>query len=354
MKFATLLDVARSAGVSYATADRVVNARGGVAEKSKVRVHDAIAALGYRRDESAANLARKRIYRFHFLLPDDSNEFFCALNDAVQAHSRQPRVSRTAFQVTRMPAFCETALVRALDGIDAGQTECLCVVALDTPAAVDAVRRARARGVPVVTLVSDIAADARDHYVGIDNLVAGRTAGRMMGLAHFRRPGCVLPIIGAARAHDHTERLRGFRALLRMQFPQVEILDPVVSGDDAATIHRALSQASRAHPGLSGVYNVGAGNEGLTGWVSGIASPSRPAIVLHELLPGSRRALEAGWIDAVIDQKPYETIGEALRIMHLVADGQPPPHAVPGIAPAIYLCENLPPAGPSSDRNPPR
>ncbi len=55
MKFATLHDVAETAGVSYATVDRVVNRRGGVAHKSVVRVQDAIEKLGYVRDETAAN-----------------------------------------------------------------------------------------------------------------------------------------------------------------------------------------------------------------------------------------------------------------------------------------------------------
>ncbi|WP_335339677.1 LacI family DNA-binding transcriptional regulator [Frigidibacter mobilis] len=64
MRSPTLHDVARSAGVSYSTADRVLNGRGGVAEKSAQRVLRAIEELGYRRDIHAANLSRRRNYRF--------------------------------------------------------------------------------------------------------------------------------------------------------------------------------------------------------------------------------------------------------------------------------------------------
>ncbi len=344
LKFATLLDVARSAGVSYATVDRVVNGRGGVAQKSVVRVQDAIEKLGYERDETAANLARKRVYRFHFLLPDDSNDFFRALNAALRSHQNQSNLLRTRFNATRVPAFSEAAIVAALDGIDPAKTDCVCVVAFDTPIVVAAVRRAKARGLKIVTLVSDIAATERNDYVGIDNLVAGKTAGRMMGLAHTSRAGCVLPIIGANRAHDHTQRLHGFRDLLQTHFPSVHLLDPVKSHDEALTIHHVLSDAWDAHPNLTGVYNVGAGNDGLIDWVSGIAPMNRPVMVIHELLPNSRAALEAGLIDAVIDQKPHEAIGEALRIMRQLVDAQAVTQDSPLITPAIYLCENLPPA----------
>lgn len=343
MKFATLHDVARAAGVSYATVDRVVNARGGVAQKSVDLVETAIKELGYERDLTAANLARKRVYRFHFLLPDDSNDFFRVLNAALIAHEGRPSPFRTTFKTTRIAAFSEAAIIEALGGITAEDTDCVCLVALDTPLVTAAVTRARKRGLQVMTLVADIAKDARDFYVGIDNLVAGKTAGRMMGLTHGRQPGCVLSIIGANRAHDHHERLEGFVAVLQSHFPTIEILPTAKSRDDAQTINQVLSDAWAKHPELTGVYNVGAGNQGLINWVHTIPAQTRPIIVIHELASVSRAALEAGQIDAVIDQKPFETIGQALRIMRLLTDKQPLPTDEPTITPAIYLCDNLPP-----------
>lgn len=352
MKFATLHDVARLAGVSYATVDRVVNKRGGVAQKSVLRVQDAIESLGYERDETAANLARRRIYRFHFLLPDNNNDFFKALGAAISAQQSESNLLRTRFQTTRVPAFSEDALIEALDRIDTASTDCVCLVALDTPAVVDAVNRAKGRGLKLVTLVSDIASTRRDHYVGIDNLVAGKTAGRMMGLAHVRRAGRVLPIIGANRAYDHTQRLDGFRAILQRHFPEVALLEPVKSRDDATTINRDVAEAWASDPDLTGIYNIGAGNDGLIEWVQTVAPQDRPVIVVHELLPNSRAALEAGWIDAVIDQKPFEAIGEALRIMRAIVDGHFVEQTAAVITPAIYLCENLPPTETNLNRMP--
>lgn len=342
MKFATLHDVARAAGVSYATVDRVVNERGGVSHKSALRVQEAIKQLRYERDLSAANLARKRAYRCHFLLPEDRNDFFQNLNDALQHHIAQPNPFRVGITTTRVPAFSETALISALDSIDTTTTDCVCVVALDVPDVIAALERVRDRGVKLLTLVSDVASSKRDHYIGIDNYVAGKTAGRMMGLCHGRQPGRVLPIIGANRANDHIERLSGFREIMQTHFPKVVLLDPVKSRDDPATVNIALGQTWQAHPDLTGVYNIGAGNDGLVNWVSDISVDERPFMVIHELLPTSRGALQAGLVDAVIDQKPYEIIEEALRMMRLLVDGQPQTGAAPVITPAIYLRENLP------------
>lgn len=340
MKPTTLQDVANAAGVSYATVDRVVNGRGGVAAKSAQRVQAAIAQLRYARDQNAANLARRRIYSFAVLLPDPVNPFFAALRAALDQCLAQADAFRTRADLRLLPAFDSAALVAAIDRVPGDRFDALCVVALDTPPVRAALERARGRGLAVVTLVADVDAAARDHYIGIDNALAGRTAGRMMGLAHGRQPGRVLPILGTRDAFDHRARLDGFAETIARHFPDITLGDAVESGDDPARIQTLLEQADAPFTGL---YNIGAGNAGLLDWLRRAPAP-RPVTLIHELLPEAREGLDAGLIDAVIDQKPAQTMAEALRAMRHLADGLPPPMA-PDIAPAIYLRENLPPAG---------
>jgi len=52
----TVNDVARVAGVSLATVDRVLNERSGVRSITIDKVHNAVEHLGYVRDTAAANL----------------------------------------------------------------------------------------------------------------------------------------------------------------------------------------------------------------------------------------------------------------------------------------------------------
>ena len=49
-------------------------------------------------------------------------------------------------------------------------------MALEHPAVREAVNQLAERGVPTVTLISDIAHTSRAAYVGLDNRAAGRTA----------------------------------------------------------------------------------------------------------------------------------------------------------------------------------
>ena len=57
----TVNDIARVAGVSLATVDRVLNERPGVRAVTIQKVHEAIEELSYVRDTAAANLAEKNL-----------------------------------------------------------------------------------------------------------------------------------------------------------------------------------------------------------------------------------------------------------------------------------------------------
>ena len=82
-------DVARQAGVSLATVDRVLNGRPGVRPETAEKVEEAIRALDFRRDLSASLLARARDLRVIFLIPDGSNEFMASLRRRHRAAAAQ-------------------------------------------------------------------------------------------------------------------------------------------------------------------------------------------------------------------------------------------------------------------------
>ena len=66
----TIFDVARLAGVSRGTVDRVVYGRGRVSESTKKKVLKAISELGYSPNPNASSLANRKEYRFACLIPD--------------------------------------------------------------------------------------------------------------------------------------------------------------------------------------------------------------------------------------------------------------------------------------------
>lgn len=65
----TIFDVARLAGVSRGTVDRVIYGRGRVSQETKEKVRKAVAELGYSANPNASSLANRKEYRFACLIP---------------------------------------------------------------------------------------------------------------------------------------------------------------------------------------------------------------------------------------------------------------------------------------------
>jgi LacI family transcriptional regulator len=341
MRNPTLHDVARAAGVSYSTADRVLNRRGGVAEKSVLRVQNAIDELGYQRDIHAANLSRQRSYDFRFYLPQGDHGFFSVLRQAVERQVAQRQLDRMRITIHDVPPLDADALAAELSRIRPGDCDCLGIVGSDSPALTAAVERLEDLGIPVVTLVSDAAGEARSLYVGINNVIAGRTAGRLLRLAHGHGAGRVLPILGKLDSRDHRDRLLGATEVLAEPGQQLRLLPPLEVLDRPETMQQKLAAALSSDDGITGIYSIGAGNRALIRILAEMTHP-RPFVILHELAPLSREALETDLIDCIIDQKPNEEIARALQAMKAIADKLPA--TATDITPTIYLKDNLPAA----------
>ncbi|MFK7835504.1 MAG: LacI family DNA-binding transcriptional regulator [Sulfitobacter sp.] len=339
----TINDIARVAEVSLATVDRVLNARPGVREKTVKKVNQAIADLGYVRDTAAANLARGRIYNFVFILPSNDNEFLTLLEGQISQLAIAMRHERTRLSFVRVAAFDPVALAEAVDAIDAAKVDGVAIFGPETPSVRDSVAHLKANGVTVVSLVADIPSSERDHYVGVDNVAAGRTAAQLLGRFLGPRAGAVLVLTGSMLARDHLERRLGFDEVMARDFPQLKVLASLEGRDDPDLIERLLPGTLAEAPEIIGIYSSAAGNEGLLRFFATQAPSTRPVVVAHELTPLSRRALGNGMFDAVISQDSGHLVRSAVRVMRAKSDNMPINTPQERIRIDVYLKENMPP-----------
>jgi LacI family transcriptional regulator len=334
-------DIARVAGVSLATVDRVLNARPGVRSVTIEKVNKAIAELGYVRDTAAANLARRRLYRLLFIIPENSNEFVIALDKEIADQGAILFHQRTTLERVTVPPFDPRALVETLDALDPEFIDGVAVFGVETPAVRDAVKRTRAKGIAVVALISDLPSSERDHFVGIDNIAAGRTAAELMG-RFTKRDGRILVITGSRLARDHLERRKGFDAKMAEDFPKLEVVASIEGRDDPKLIREMLPGVFAAYPDLCGIYSSAAGNPGLIQFLEENGPYPDLVVVAHELTPASRVALQSGTFDAIINQDTGHIVRSATRLLRATVDQVPFDDTQERIRIDIYLKENLP------------
>jgi len=337
----TVHDIAEKAGVSLATVDRVLNNRPGVKAKTRTLVEETIAEIGYVRDVAAANLARKRLYRFEFLIPDSDNSFLDQLRGAVHEVAALSRVDRIEIGVREVAAFDAQALVAAMREAMAGEPDGIAVVAIDEDSVRAVTEEAADAGIAIVTLVSDLPGSRRIHYAGIDNLAAGRTAASLLG-RFMGATGSVGVIVGSLNARDHRERLAGFEQVIERNYPEIRILPLIEGRDDPARVQTLSERLLAEHGELSGLYSLGAGNRGLVKALRAQPPARHLPVIAHELTATTRAALSEGLFDAVLNQDAGHEVRSAVRVMKAHADGLHTVDAQERIRIDIFLKDNMP------------
>lgn len=338
----TVHDIARSAGVSLATVDRVLNSRPGVRHITRERVEQAISSLGYVRDVAAANLAKSRTYSFVFLLPSNDNSFMIGLRDEVHNAVLRSGSERTEIRVIDIPPFDAQALAAALNDLAGADVDGVAFVAVESETVQAAVARLREEGLAVVTLVSDLPGSVRDHYAGIDNHAAGRTSANLLGRFLGGGDGRVAVIAGSMLVRDHRERLEGFLAVMGENFPRLAVLPVMEARDDPTLAAEFVSATLSRYSDVIGLYSLGAGNRGIIHALRQVKPDRRPVVIAHELTQTTQAALSEGLIDAVLNQDAGHEVRSAIRVLKAKADGQQVIAAQERIRIDIFLKDNLP------------
>jgi LacI family transcriptional regulator len=338
----TIADIARTSGLSTATVDRALNGRPGVSAANRQRVLRAAKELGYLPSEGMFPLPSRPAH-LEFLIPFGQNAFMRDIARAIAEFSATlPLVA--SCNVIMIDGIGPDALIPALDGLSLG-TNGVGLITTDHPRTRDAIRRLHESGIRVVTIASDVLAAPRAAYVGVENRIAGRTAGQIMGLMCGRREGRIGLFLGSRAFHGHQEREGGFRSVMEEDFPVLRLLPVVETGEDSRRSRKGMEALLRDHPDLAGVYCVGAGRKGIVEAIRAADQSRRPFVIVHDLTESSRGWLLDGLVDVVIDQNA-RLVGEqaVIRLLGAIATSSPL-LAAKNIEPRIILRENIP-AGP--------
>ncbi|MDD1537500.1 MULTISPECIES: LacI family DNA-binding transcriptional regulator [unclassified Bradyrhizobium] len=341
----TLKDIAREAGVSLATVDRVLHNRPGVRPETVRRVKAAIERNSFQPHVAAAELARGRARRFAFVMPSGPNPFMQQIEAYLGEMSGWLSARRLSVEMVATDVFDPSVLSASLEALS-GDCDGVAVVALDHPTVRAAINDLVDAGTQVVTLVSDVPSSRRHHYVGIDNIAAGRTAGALVGRLVGQKSGKVAIVAGSQGLRDHAERIFGFNQVMASEFPGLSVL-PVLEGrDQDDRSEQVLARLLAKHADIVGLYNVGAGTQGVAKALNdkALSDAGRDKVVFvgHDVTVLTRRLLLQGVMDAAISQNPGHEARAAVRVLLALARGEPILREQEKIRIDIVMRDNLP------------
>lgn len=201
MQRATIIDVARRAGVSKSTVSRVLRDEGLVSEEARQRVLAAAQEMGYHPNALAGSLRTRRTHTIALVIPDITNPFFPEIargaQKAADARGYSVLLGNTDWTERRERDFLSVASRYRVDGI------------LINPARISA-RALKQVGCPVVVLGN------REPYREFDIVGSDTRAALYLAVDHLLDVGRRrIMLIGGPADNPATEkRVAAYRAAL--------------------------------------------------------------------------------------------------------------------------------------------
>jgi len=355
----TVKDVARHAGVSIGTVDRVLHERGRVAEETRSRVLAALEELGYQPNVHARNLSRKKTYLIDLMTPAqdaDGGYWRLPLNGIHRALERLPvqnlvirhrvfdrhdeRTFREQVEATSLGIPADSQFQRAAGNTRAHVQEATAPAdraghqaggsSLEYERRVPdgllvapvVSREAQDQLTEIITRhqIPAVSFDSRLHgsgvpFVGQDPFQGGMVAGRLTHMV--RRPECrSVASITFGDSDEHLlQRAAGFRnywdGTSDARLAELILADQ----GDSAYVGDLSRRLPALLPDFGAVFVTNAASALVLEALDRIGFSGHPPLVGYDLLPQNAELLRSGRIDVVISQKPEQQGYEAASML---------------------------------------
>ena len=338
----TIHDVAREAGLSTATVDRVLNARERVREDTARRVYEAARLVGYH----AAPLIGQRVQtdlprlRLGVVLHKEKQAFYQTFKAELERAVASASGVRASVQIEFAPSQTPADFAALMDDFG-GRMDAVAATAVTHPEVTEAVMRLNAKGIPCFALLNDFAQGVRQNYLGLNNMKIGRIAAHLIAITSHQ-PGKIAVFVGGYRWHGHELRETGFRSYFREYAPQFTVLDTLVNLETRQLTYEATLDLLNRHPDLRGIYCAGGGMEGAIAALREVRQPGEIALVVNELTPESRAALVSRHVGMAIATPLGRLCADLVTLAaEAVRDGITPLQGQHFLPPDLYLSESV-------------
>jgi LacI family transcriptional regulator len=202
------------------------------------------------------------------------------------------------------------------------------------------IHEAHRRGIAVLCVNTDAPGSDRLCTVRVDATACGGLAGELMG-RFLGGQGRVVVVTGFSSTIDHAEKQQGFVRALRENAPGIEVAAIVEAHDDETEAYLKCVETFAGIRDLSGVYVTTANSPPVMRALADRQRSGRTTTITSDLFPALVPLIQAGYIAATIDQRPWIQGQIAFRTMyaHLI-EGVRPPHFVQ-LAPHVVMRSNL-------------
>lgn len=314
MKQITIREIAKKAGVSIGTVDRVLHKRGEVSKKTAALVEQIAREGNYKANVIARGLKIKNRNKIAVLLPND-NEYWKMLNQGIAEEVNEVAgigMSVTSFAFDRHDpnSFNEQALAMMASKPDGvimapileSESEKIC-------------KQLAMASIPFMFVDSTLKSAKPAAFIGQDSERAGYLAAKLLTIGFPNGCPIYIVLINDFDSLNKTidERVDGLKKFVaEKQFDKGIFHEIGLNDNNNALVEEAKKLEIKGEPMHIFIPNSRAGD---VGDVLKLAN-SRTQIVGFDLVEKNRVALASGVIDFIIDQAPERQGSEAIRAFY--------------------------------------
>lgn len=310
-KKATIDMVAKRAGVSRGTVDRVINQRSYVKAEVKERVIQAMKDLDYvpLRTEQAHRLGlavkSEEPCKLGVLLPNWTGYFKSEVTRGITDARRLLNDYHIEVVIEESQTDMPDEIVDRLEHLKHQGVKGIAMCAKDHVSIIQSINSLYEDGIPVVTFNSDIADSKRLCFIGQDLLQGGRVAGELM--AKLLNPEDRLLVgVGNPEFYAHRGRLQGFCDRIYEQGFNRENLQIIKTYNDYFLTYQKVNEVLKKDPNIKGIYMANHSTIGCVEAVRESGLQGKIHIICHDLTNETKHLLKSGNIDFALAQNIYK------------------------------------------------
>lgn len=319
----TIKDVARLAGLSKGTVDRVVHNRGEVSEESKRRVLEVIQRIGYKPNIYASLLASKKHYTLLCLIPRfRSGEYWELVYTGIIRAVEKARGYNIEIDTIFYDQFDRVSFRRAANQLLERNPQAVLLAPIYRDDTLALTATLSSRGVPYVYIDSRLEGSGYLAYFGMPMYQSGYLAASLLTeqsdireIANFRIDR------GGAQPQDNPtlRRREGFMTYLAEKFPECRVYEDFIKPYEPEYNLRVLDSFFEQHPDVRHIVTFNSRVHLISDYLEKRGIEDR-IVVGFDKLTGNLDGVRKGYIKFLITQRTEMQVyrGITAIIEHMV------------------------------------
>lgn len=298
----TIKDIAKLAGVSKGTVDRVLHGRGKVSDKANEKIKEVLKDIEYHPNPIARSLKNSKVYKIFVLLPDPKDDPYWipakqGLKDALKEFSPfGVMVKKFLYHPKDRASFLE----KSNEALQASP-DVLLMAPVFHKESLEVFKNCQNSNVLVALFNNNIDVLNKENFIGQDLHQSGRVAASLID--KMEPTNCKIAILHIDEEAHMRQKENGFKEYFEDQTrnsPTIITYSP--NTEDISLFKNDVFDFFEKHPKISSVFVT---NSKAHLIVEAIKSIDREfTIVGYDLLKENIELLENGEIDFLIHQKP--------------------------------------------------